>query len=366
MRSTSMFSSRSSVARALTISVATGLAALSLDACQNDSPLAPASTLQSQQASADRGGALIRPGSGILTWTLKDGTLLVPLAGGTFQLTGPSNFSLTINDNVTPGDQDPAGGSFKVMGLYPGAYTLCETVPPPKFLLKDNILATTCMQVMIFSNNTNSGSQFFNYHIPRSAWSVVDPVGNPLGGSYFVLTDSLNVQTPVLDDSPQDLDKTFGYFLKEFATPGQYVLCEVLPPSGYSLPVSNCKGMPAVPGAQQNWGKFVNAPNYSLYFNVTNTLGQPLSGTSFAVKRVSPQGDILVSDNFAPDRDPATGKYFVIVPGAGLYVICQHDAPYGYDVPKANAGCSPTVATVKLGIPTNAGTWVDTPWPIAR
>jgi len=76
MRSTSMFSSRSSVARALTISVATGLAALSLDACQNDSPLAPASTLQSQQASADRGGALIRPGSGILTWTLKDGTLL--------------------------------------------------------------------------------------------------------------------------------------------------------------------------------------------------------------------------------------------------------------------------------------------------
>ena len=83
MRSTSMFSSRSSVARALTISVATGLAALSVDACQNDSPLAPASTLQSQQASADRGGALIRPGSGILTWTLKDGTLLVPLAGGT-------------------------------------------------------------------------------------------------------------------------------------------------------------------------------------------------------------------------------------------------------------------------------------------
>ena len=32
----------------------------------------------------------------------------------------------------------------------------------------------------------------------------------------------------------------------------------------------------------------MNTPNYSLYFNVTNTLGQPLGGTSFAVKRVSP------------------------------------------------------------------------------
>ena len=119
MRSTSMFPSRSSVARALTISVATGLAALSLDACQNDSPLAPQSTLQSQQASAERGGQSGKAGSGILTWNLKDGNF-VPLAGGKFQLTGPGNFSLTITDNVIPGDQDPVGGSFKVLGLFPG------------------------------------------------------------------------------------------------------------------------------------------------------------------------------------------------------------------------------------------------------
>ena len=110
MRSTSMFPSRRNVARSLTISVATGLAALSLDACQNDTPVAPQSTLQSEQASAERGGALVRPGSGVLTWTLKDGTTWVPLSGGKFQLTGPANFSLTIDDNVTPGDQDPAGG----------------------------------------------------------------------------------------------------------------------------------------------------------------------------------------------------------------------------------------------------------------
>ena len=170
-------------------------------------------------------------------------------------------------------------------------------------------LASPCRQVTIFTNNTNSGSQFFNYHIPRAAWSVVDPVGNPLGGSYFVLTDSLNVQTPVLDDSPQDLDKTFGYFLKEFAVQACTCCAKTLPPIGYTLPASNCRGNVAVPGKQENWGKWVNTPNYSLYFNVTNTLGQPLSGTSFAVKREYYLNDILVSDNIAPDRDPVTGKY---------------------------------------------------------
>ena len=364
MRSTSMFPSRRNVARALTISVATGLAALSLDACQNDTPVAPQSTLRSEQASADRGGHSGKVGTGILTWTLKDGTLLVPLAGGKFQLTGPSNFSLTITDNVTPGDQDPVGGSFKVLGLFPGIYTVCETVPPPKFLLTDNDLVSPCTDVTIVTNGTNSGNQFFNYHVPRWTWSVVDPVGNLLGGSYFVLSDSLNVQTPVLDDSPQDQDKAFGKFLKEFTQRGMYTLCETLAPSGYQLPIAPCKGIYAAPGLVKDQGKWVNAPNYSLYFNVTNTLGQPLSGTSFAVKRQYYLNDILVSDNVAPDRDPITGKYFVILPAAGFYVVCQHDAPLGYDIPASN--CSQIAVNPKLGIPANAGTFVDTPWPIAR
>jgi len=365
MRSTSKFPSRS-IARALTIAVVTGLAALSLDACQNDSPVAPQSTLRSSEASAERGGQAGRIGSGIMTWQLKDGTFLVPLAGGQFQLTGPNNFSLTIFDNVTPADQDPAGGSFKVMGLLPGIYTLCETVPPPKFLLPDPKIVSPCTKATIVSGGTNSGYVLFNEHIPRGTWSVVDPVGNPIGGAYFVLTDSANVQTPILDNSPQDQDNAFGKFLKELGVPGIYKLCEVLAPSGFTLPASPCKAISASSGAVKDWGKWVNTPNYSLYFNVTNTLGQPLSGTSFAVKRQYYLNDILVSDNIAPDRDPVTGKYFVILPGPGWYVVCQHDAPYGYDVPAANAGCYPIATSPQLGVPANAGTFVDTPWPVPR
>ncbi len=365
MRSTSLFQSRRNIARVLTLSVASGLAALSLDACQNDVPLAPESALRSEQASAERGGQAGRIGSGIMTWQLKDGSFNSPLGGGTFQLTGPNNFSLTIKDNVTPADQDPADGSFKTMGLLPGIYTLCETVPPPKYLLPDPAFVSSCMKATIVSNGTNSGMQFFNEHVPRWTWSVVDPVGNLLGGSYFTLYDSLNVNTPVLDDSPQDQDKSFGKFLKEFTSPGMYKLCETLAPSGFTLPVSPCKGLPAVPGLIQDQGKWVNTPNYSLYFNVTDPKGKPLSGTTFAILREhSP--NMQVADNVTLDRDPVNGKYFVILPAADFYVICQHNAPYGYDIPTAYNGCSPVALNVKLGVPANGGTFVDTPWPVPR
>ena len=365
MLSTSFFHSRRNVVRALGLPLVVAAAA-TINACQDDSPVAPQSSLRAGQAAADKGGLSARPGSGIMTWQLKDGSYIVPLAGGQFELTGPNNFSLTIKDNVTPADQDPVDGSFKVMGLLPGIYTLCETVPPPKFLLPPANLVSSCTKATIVSNGTNSGQQFFNYHIPRQTWSVVDPVGNPIGGSYFVLTDSLNVQTPILDDSPQDQDKNFGKFLKEIASPGIYKLCETLAPSGFVLPASPCKMISAAAGFPQDVGKWVNAPNYSLYFNVTDTFGKPLSGTSFAVKRQYYLNDILVSDNVAPDRDATTGKYFVILPGPGWYVVCQHDAPYGFDPPTVNAGCYPIATNPKLGVPANAGTFVDTPWPVAR
>ena len=365
MRSTTMFPSRN-IARALTVSLVTGLAAISLDACQNDVPVAP--SLRAEQASAEKGGGnqLGRLGNGILQWQLKDGALNTLLPGGTFKLTGPNNYSQTIVDNVAPGDQDAVGGQFKVTGLFPGIYTLCETVPPPKFVLPDPKWVSSCTNATIVGNGTTGGLLFFNEHIPRGAWSVVDPVGNPLGGSYFVLTDSLNVQTPVLDDSPQDLDKTFGYFLKELINTGPYMVCQVLPPSGYVLPVPNCRGIWAVTGNQQNWGKWVNAPNYSLYFDVKDPNGKLLSGTKFAILQPNKLPNMHVADNVTPDRDPVTGKYFITLPTAGYYVICQEDAPYGYDIPTAYDGCSPVALNVKLGVPANGGTFVDKPWPIPR
>jgi hypothetical protein len=204
----------------------------------------------------------------------------------------------------------------------------------------------------------------------RESWSVVDPVGNLLGNAYFTLYDqNLKVVASGWDNGAGfDQDNALGMFLKENVS-GNYTLCETLAPSGFIAQAPTCKLFQANPGfSPQNLGKFVNAPTYSLFFNVQDPQGKPLGSTTFVVKRAgyTPQGDINLADNIMPDRDPTTGKYFVIVPAAGDYVVCQYDAPWGYDPPSINAGCYPYVAHVTAGKPASVGPFVDTPWLVAR
>jgi hypothetical protein len=338
---------------------------LAIAACQSDGPSAP------QRAAGDTSSAILsavpRPGNGAIVWSLKDGTWEFLLAGGQFLLTGPGNFSRQISDNITPGDQDPTTGNFKTMGLLPGTYQLCETAPPPKYLMPQPPMSP-CTTVDIVPNGTTYIGSFFNAHIPIDSWNVVDPVGNLLGNAYFQLHDSTNaVIASTFDNGGFDQDPALGKWLAEHTVPGYYTLCETLAPSGFIPPNQACKKFLAKPGLlPQNLGNWVNTPTYSMYFNVQDPQGKPLGGTSFVIKRqyYTPQGDINVSDNIAPDRDPTTGKYFVILPAQGWYVVCQHDAPLGYDPPANN--CYPIGTFPKVGIPANAGTFVDTPWPVAR
>jgi hypothetical protein len=154
----------------------------------------------------------------------------------------------------------------------------------------------------------------------------------------------------------------------ELPTHGGFYVCENLAPSGYIPSNPPCKWFLAVGRTNpQVVGTFVDAPTYSMYFNVVDTFGKPLAGTKFVIKRqYYVNSDIKVTDNIYPDRDPMTGKYFVVLPAQSWYTVCQTDAPYGYDAPTANAGCYPIATWPKVGVPANAGTFVDTPWPVAR
>jgi hypothetical protein len=358
---------RAGIAGAL---LAPGAAAilLAIAACQDELPSAPRQPAVSSTVSAEQGGnAPTRPGNGVAVWALRDANISHLVAGGQFLLTGPGNFSRQITDNVTPSDQDATDGNFKTMGLLPGQYTLCETVAPAKYLLPQPA-SSACTSFNVASGATTNLSPFYNVHIPRETWSVVDPVGNLLGSSYFQLHDSTNaVIASFWDNGAVDLDNALGKFLKETPVTGQYTLCETLAPSGFVPPVQPCKWFLATGNfTPQNLGKWINTPTYSMYFNVQDPQGKPLGGTSFVIKRqyYTPQGDINVSDNIFPDRDPITGKYFVILPAQGWYVVCQHDAPLGYDPPAET--CYPIATFPKVGVPANAGTFIDTPWPVAK
>jgi Prealbumin-like fold domain len=360
------FRSRAGVAGALLGPGAVALM-LAIAACQDEIPSAPRTPTSA--ASSEKGGngiAIGRTGSGIATWDVRDANLWSIIPGGQFTLTGPNNFSRVITDNVGPEDQDAAAGSFKTMGLPAGQYQLCETVPPAHYVLPAN----ACMSATIMSNTTTVVGQFYDYHMPRESWSVVDPVGNLLGNAYFTLyNSSLQVVAAGWDNAAAfDQDNAIGKFLTENAS-GSYTLCETLAPSGFIAQAPTCKVFQATPGFNpQSLGQFVNAPTYSVYFNVQDPQGNPLGGTKFLIQRAgyTPIGDIYITDNIMPDRDPTTGKYFVILPAAGDYIVCQQEAPWGYDPPSLNNGCYPYVAHATAGKPVNLGTFVDTPWPVAR
>jgi uncharacterized surface anchored protein len=352
--------------RARTIPALAVAAVAAMAACQGDGPSAPPEV--AKHAADGAASAVVRPGNGAIVWQLRENDIQTLLAGGQFHLSGPGNVSLNIVDNVLPADQDPTTGAFKVMGLLPGTYTLCETIPPPKYMLPQPPMSP-CQSVNVIYGGTTYIGSVYDRHIPLEAWSVVDPVGNLLGNAYFQLHDSTNtVIASFWDNSAQDQNLTAGKFIVEIAVPGYYTLCEALAPSGYVPPAQPCKKIYAAGGlTPYQLGNWVNTPIYSLYFNVTDTFAKALGGTSFVVKRqYYPLQDIHVSDNIMPDRDPKTGKYFVVLPAAGWYVVCQTSAPYGYDPPTLNAGCYPIATSPLVGVPANAGTFIDTPWPVAR
>lgn len=363
-------SRRAAPVRALT-AFALSLGVATLAACADDAPVSPTNPARASQAgAANERGLIAAGGLGIVVFSVVDGnnhTTLLP--GAAFQITGPSNYSLTLADN-SPQDEDPVGGQFKVSALIPGTYTLCQTIAAPKYMVPFPP-KSPCRSFDIVANGTTGLMNIDNLHIPIVTWSVTDPVNNLLGYAYFQVRDSTYntiIQPQVFDNGALDKNVTLGKFTMELPTHGGFYVCETLAPSGYIPPNPPCKWFNAVGGTTpQVVGTFIDAPTYSMYFNVVDTYGKPLAGTKFVIKRqYYVNNDIKVTDNIYPDRDPTTGKYFVVLPAQSWYTVCQTDAPWGYDAPTANAGCYPIATWPKVGVPANAGTFVDTPWPVAR
>lgn len=77
----------------------------------------------------------VKTRKGTVSWRKTD-TENNPLAGSSWTLTGPGGQSRTITDNGE-GDEDPTAGSFRVIGLDMGAYTLTESQAPSGFQKDD-------------------------------------------------------------------------------------------------------------------------------------------------------------------------------------------------------------------------------------
>jgi hypothetical protein len=120
-------------------------------ACDTDRPVEPTAAVPAAAS------AFILPiKTGTLVWKVTDEDPS-PLGGAKFQVTGPKGATWFLADNFAP-DSDPISGNFRLAGLQPGTYTVCEIMAPLGYALPD----TPCRTKDVFVGDATHVKSFIN------------------------------------------------------------------------------------------------------------------------------------------------------------------------------------------------------------
>jgi uncharacterized repeat protein (TIGR01451 family) len=267
---------------------------------------------------------------GSISWTKTDeeGNLL---AGATFKVTiDPSDGEgfMTVVDNGA-NDADPIAGKFKVINVPRESYEVCETVAPTGY-----VKAAACKTAIVDENTPDAELGAFVNSRGSIRWTKVDEDGGLLGGATFTVdpdpSDGVALMT-VVDNGPNDDDKTNGEFEVVDVPLGAYSICETVAPTGYILdatcrPATLTQEAPSV-----DLGAFVNKLG-SIAWTKVDEDGALLGGATFTVD-LDPTdgvGKLTVVDNDANDADKTNGEFEVVDVPLGTYSICETVAPTGY------------------------------------
>ena len=179
--------------------------------------------------------------------------------------------------------------------------------------------------------------------LPNITTEYVDYAKNLAGGGALQLKDTLGATVmTIVDDAANDGDKTPGKF-KISIPPGVYQLCETMPPPGYNFPSqqkSFCVKYTITPGMSMHTGPYMVLPPYSAvwspisgFFPPNNTPGW-LGPSEFRVTKSDGSFAMDVVDNGLNDRHNMLGIYYVKLPSAGDFVVCQKAEIPNYWMPK--------------------------------
>ena len=297
-----------------------GVAALA--ACETDRSFAP-TTAQPPTSAALAKGKGGGGAGGSLRIALVN-KLLGPLSAGgaTFTGTKSGQLKFTVTDNG-PNDAEPAVGIVEVTGLTGGNYTVCQTVAPVGF-----IRSTNC-PVASLGGNTPPLVTFVNPAEPHAIWAVFDVISkDTIGGATFTMDK--NDGSPVItiaDNSLLDLDPRPGVFEVKSDKEVVASICMATPPvdriKNPNLAECNIEALTAAEVAVSDWS--VNLPLF-VYWSAGTNEGATLDGT-FSV--TGPNGfSIVVIGNSQYDL-AQNSQYYVKLPSAGSYTVCQTVLPAG-------------------------------------
>jgi len=327
-------------------------AASLLGACDSDRPVAPAPTVSVPETPQPFIGATLAGSVEWAAYQLQSGQKVLA-TGSTYRVTG-YRASIDVTDNG-PSDANPTLGRYKVIGLTPGPYQVCQTAVPAGFALSN----PACHQLTIAAGKTAS-DEFVYMPTPIIMFDMKDPTGTRIGGGTVVVKDSVgNVVMTAKDNQSPDADAIAGAFKLSLPGAGKFSMCPSVPPTGYSFwaqGLNLCKPFNFNLGTVAQIGMVEVVPIPSVYWQVTDGTfgpnGYTLIGTgAYTVKIPNGSFAITVVDNNANDMHPGVGKVFVKLPKIATYEICEVRPPNGYKA------AQPACRLVSL-----AGTDVEPKW----
>lgn len=272
---------------------------------------------------------------GSISWQKNGPNGTAKLDGATFSITGTAGPAAGFSQTGLTG----SGGTFFVGDLKLGSYEICETAAPAGYV-RDTACETVDLTAADKDQALPAGT--FVNRLGSLTWEKHDADGALLGGATFEVTGTAGPAIGYLATLPdciaasdalcsgEDKDATAGGFRIVGLKLGTYTVRETVAPAGFLLD-------PDVEAATLTQ----EAPDASISLSFIDTLGSiawtkddgtdPLGGATF---RVHPNpygsGDLLVTDNVAPDANPAAGALLLEDVPTGSYTITETAAPEGY------------------------------------
>jgi hypothetical protein len=289
-------------------------------AAESTAPLTPPTTASSIVRSSNTGALVWRTGA--------TGNPFKFPGGAKFEIVGPQNAKWTLTDNVLP-DTDPTAGKFQLTSLSPGSFTVCEVGAP----VGHAIASPACQTAIVKQGAVVDVGAFVSAHLPYLMMSYLDYAKNPVGGGVFVVQDTLgNPIVAIPDNGMYDEDKSDGNFAVTLPGPGTYKLCKLIAPNGWLVPswVNTCESK-TLSNDMSLYTSALVVPPYSAVWSVVAGFLPPnsplwLAGGTFTISKIDGSVVATVTDNDPTDRHKLDGIFYVKLPSAGDYVICQSGA----------------------------------------
>ncbi len=243
------------------------------------------------------------------------------LDGATFSLTGTGADGVAVNLTGLTG----GGGHFSVGDLKLGSYQVCETAAPAGY-----VIVNACEDVALTAVQPDvvvPAGTFINL-LGSITWQKNGPDGeSKLDGATFSITGTAG---PANGYSQTGLTGVGGTFVVGDLKLGTYRICETAAPAGY-VRDTVCEDVTLTAGDKDRTlpaGTFVNGLG-SLTWEKRDADGQLLSGATFHV--TGPGGyAVTVTDNAAPDANPAAGQFLLEDLFLGTYTVHETVAPTGF------------------------------------